>query len=112
MAGRDLRQGIRTLQEPTAFLTNDDTSLPSPADHRLPSVLFACSSDTGGPVIRGQLGQRPEHDTTFQRIGESGEVTLDSVTTDADRKFSFRNPVTELDYYILRANPTNLLFSF
>ncbi|MBK7909777.1 MAG: thioredoxin-like domain-containing protein [Candidatus Pollutiaquabacter aromativorans] len=74
------------------------------------SVLFACSSDTGGPVIRGQLGHAPNTTLLFQRIGESGEVTLDSVTTDADGKFSFRNPVTELDYYILRANPTNLLF--
>lgn len=69
-----------------------------------------CSTETEGPVIRGKLTRAPNTTLLFQRIGEAGEITLDSVTTDGEGNFSFRNPVTELDYYILRANPTNLLF--
>jgi thiol-disulfide isomerase/thioredoxin len=71
---------------------------------------MACTPDAGGPVIKGKLANAPNTTLLFQRIGESGEVTIDSVTTDDEGNFSFRNPVTELDYYILRANPTNLLF--
>ena len=74
-------------------------------------ALGACGNkDNGAGSISGTLSNASEITVYFQSISDAGEKTLDSVKTDKDGNFKMANPVKEIDYYVLRTDPSNVVF--
>ena len=73
--------------------------------------LAACNNkEKSGGSIHGTLSNGAEVTVYLQAISEAGEKTLDSVVTDKDGKFEMNNPVKEMDYYVFRTDPANVVF--
>ncbi len=60
--------------------------------------------------ISGTLSNADQIMVYLQSISDQGEKTLDSTKTDKDGKFEMSNPVSELDYYVFRTDPGNVVF--
>ncbi len=75
------------------------------------SILFACSEkENKNGSIQGKLSNASEITVYLQTISEQGEKTLDSTSTDKEGNFELANSVKELDYYMLRTDPANVVF--
>ena len=73
--------------------------------------ITACNNkEKSGGSIHGTLTNAAEVTVYLQAISEAGEKTLDSVVTDKDGKFEMNNPVKEMDYYVFRTDPANVVF--
>ncbi len=74
-------------------------------------TLFACSQkNNSGGSIQGTLTNASGATVYLQEISDAGEKTLDSVQTDDQGNFTLKNPIKDLDYYVLRTDPTNVVF--
>ncbi|TAH44006.1 MAG: AhpC/TSA family protein [Bacteroidetes bacterium] len=73
--------------------------------------ISACDNkDKSGGTIHGTLSNASEVTVYLQSISEAGEKTLDSVVTNKDGEFEMKNPVKEMDYYVFRTDPANVIF--
>jgi thiol-disulfide isomerase/thioredoxin len=83
-------------------------------DMRILSVFlilcFSCSERVKEKLIYGKIIHADNQWIYLQQVTEQGERTIDSALAGRDGSFEMRNPVTETDFYVLRANPTNLIF--
>ncbi|HNQ61614.1 MAG TPA: TlpA disulfide reductase family protein [Bacteroidia bacterium] len=79
------------------------------------AVLFQLSScdnkkDDSKGAISGTLTNADQIMVYLQSISEQGEKTIDSTKTNEKGEFKMSNPVTELDYYVFRTDPGNVVF--
>ena len=74
------------------------------------SILFGCGQKRNNKKIYGRLRNAEKSWIYMQKISEHGDVTIDSVMSSSDGSFEMTNPSTSPEFYILRANPTNLIF--
>ena len=74
------------------------------------SILFGCGQKRNNKIIYGRLRNAEKSWIYMQKISEHGDVTIDSVMSSSDGSFEMTNPSTSPEFYILRANPTNLIF--
>lgn len=73
-------------------------------------TLVSCSQKEKAKMIYGRLRNAEKSWIYLQKITEQGDVTIDSVLGDHDGNFEMHNPATEPEFYILRTNPTNVVF--
>lgn len=77
----------------------------------LPAILFsACSKESKNGSIKGKLDHFEKDYVYLQRITDNGEETLDSAKLSKDGSFELKNPATDPDFYILRADSFNMIF--
>jgi thiol-disulfide isomerase/thioredoxin len=74
------------------------------------SILFSCDKKEKEKKIYGRLKNAENSWILLQKITEEGEKTIDSTMSESDGSFELKNPSTSPDFYVLRANPTNLIF--
>ena len=72
--------------------------------------LFTCGKKESVKKIYGRLRNAEKSWIYLQKISEQGDITIDSVLGERDGSFEMRNPSTTAEFYILRTNPTNLIF--
>ncbi len=60
--------------------------------------------------ITGVLKNAANQKIYFERITNEGDVPVDSVTTDANGKFTLRNGADRLDYYLLRTGAQSVAY--
>ena len=73
-------------------------------------LLFSCAKKEKAKKIYGRIRNAEKSWIYLQKISEQGDVTIDSVMGERDGSFEMRNPSTSPEFYILRTNPTNLIF--
>lgn len=74
------------------------------------ALIVSCTKKEKSILIYGRLKNAEKSWISLQKITEKGEVTVDSVLSEGDGSFELKNPATSPDFYVLRANPTNLIF--
>lgn len=72
--------------------------------------LFSCTKKEKAKSIYGRFRNAEKSWIYLQIITEQGDQTIDSVLSSSDGSFSMKNPATSSEFYILRANATNLVF--
>lgn len=73
--------------------------------------IYSCGQKKHeGATIKGALTNASDITVYLQSISEEGEKTLDSAQTNSDGEFEMSNPVNELDYYVFRTDPGNVIF--
>jgi peroxiredoxin len=72
--------------------------------------LYACGNKRMANSIFGRLDNAANSWIYLQQISEKGDVTIDSVQTTGKGDFEMKNPATSPEFYLLRTNPTNLIF--
>ena len=72
--------------------------------------LVSCSTKEKPKRIFGRIRNSEKSWLYLQKISEHGDVNIDSVLAGHDGNFEMRNPSTATDFFILRANSTNLIF--
>jgi thiol-disulfide isomerase/thioredoxin len=78
---------------------------------RISALLFLYSCSGGvHPTISGKLDFGSDQAVVLSKITESGEVRLDSATTDGDGNFELRNAASGTDYYLLRTGPKSVIY--
>ena len=73
-------------------------------------LLSGCGQKRNNKIIYGRLRNAEKSWIYLQKISELGDVTIDSVMSSSDGSFEMTNPSTSPEFYILRTNPTNLIF--
>ena len=73
-------------------------------------ILFSCGKKENSKKIYGRIRNAEKAWIYLQKISEQGDITIDSVMGGRDGSFEMRNPATSSEFYILRTNPTNLIF--
>ena len=74
-------------------------------------VLNSCSNkETSTAEIQGKFSNANGITVYLQKIVENGEEILDSAKTDDNGNFTLRNLAGDLDYYIVRTDPANVIF--
>lgn len=73
-------------------------------------VCTSCGKKEKFKKISGRLRNAESSWIYLQKISEKGDANVDSVMTESDGTFEIINPATTPDFYILRANPTNIIF--
>ena len=73
-------------------------------------LLFSCVNKEKSKKIYGRIRNAEKSWIYLQKISEQGDVTIDSVMGERDGSFEMRNPSISPEFYILRTNPTNLIF--
>ncbi len=74
------------------------------------TLICSCSKKEKSRTISGRLRNAEKSWIYLQKISEQGDVTIDSTLAKSDGSFQMKNPATSADFYILRTNPTNLVF--
>lgn len=74
------------------------------------SILIGCGQKSNNKKIYGRLRNAEKSWIYLQKISEHGDITIDSVMSSSDGSFEMTNPSTSPEFYILRTNPTNLIF--
>lgn len=75
-------------------------------------IFTACAKKEKTKTIHGRIRNAENSWIAIQKITEQGDVTIDSVLAESDGTFELPNPASTPEFYILRANPTNLVFLF
>ncbi|MBK6839849.1 MAG: DUF4369 domain-containing protein [Bacteroidetes bacterium] len=74
-------------------------------------VFNSCSNkETSTAKIQGKFSSAKGITVYLQKIVENGEEILDSAKTDDNGNFTLRNLAGDLDYYIVRTDPANVIF--
>ena len=73
-------------------------------------IIFSCGNRDKVKKISGRLRNAEKSWIYLQQISEKGDLTIDSVRALGDGSFEMKNPSTSPEFYILRADPTNLIF--
>jgi thiol-disulfide isomerase/thioredoxin len=73
-------------------------------------ILISCGKKEKSKMISGRLRNAENSWIYLQKISEEGDITIDSVMAKNDGSFQMKNPSTSAEFYILRTNPTNLVF--
>jgi thiol-disulfide isomerase/thioredoxin len=75
-------------------------------------LFFSCKpkQEKGETTIHGTLRNAVSSMVYLEKIGDTGELVIDSVMTDASGNFSLHAKVSEKDYYMVRTDPSNLIF--
>lgn len=74
------------------------------------TIAASCGKKEKTKTISGRLRNAENSWIYLQKISEEGDVTIDSVLAEKDGSFELKNPSKSADFYILRTNPTNLVF--
>jgi thiol-disulfide isomerase/thioredoxin len=74
------------------------------------SLSLSCNRPQKEKKIFGRLKNAEKSWIYLQKITEQGEVTIDSVLGKSDGSFEMKNPATVPEFYVLRTDPTNLVF--
>jgi thiol-disulfide isomerase/thioredoxin len=74
------------------------------------SLLFSCTKKEKRKTLHGRLKNSEKSWIYLQKITDKGEETIDSVMSASDGSFEIKNPATSPEFYILRTDPTNLIF--
>ena len=61
-------------------------------------------------TITGKLSNASAITVYLERFDDKGEYVLDSSRTDKEGNFKLKNVAAEKDYYVLRTDPSNLVF--
>src|SRR4051812_41279017 len=73
-------------------------------------IISSCTPKEKAKVIYGRLKNAENSWVYLQKISDKGDETIDSVQASSDGSFEMKNPATSADFYILRTNPTNVIF--
>lgn len=76
-------------------------------------ILHSCGkkAENENGYVSGRLVHADNNWIHIQQITDNGDKTIDSVKAEKDGSFRLKNPAgTEPDFYILRANETNVIF--
>lgn len=73
-------------------------------------MLASCAKKDKIKKISGRLRNAEKSWIYLQKISEQGDITIDSAMGSNDGSFEMPNPATSPEFYILRTNPTNLVF--
>ena len=77
------------------------------------ALIFAsCKHQSVNGKIKGKVDHFEHQYIYLQKIGENGDENIDSSKVNRDGSFEMSNPSKETDYFILRADSANLIFSF
>jgi thiol-disulfide isomerase/thioredoxin len=73
--------------------------------------LYGCSEqEKAKGVISGKLDHGANRTIYLQRVTEHGDETIDSALADGSGKFSLPNKADELDYYLVRTAPAQVIY--
>ncbi len=75
-------------------------------------TIVSCGKKEKTKSVHGRLRGAENSWISIQKITETGDETIDSVMSEKDGTFEMKNPATEPEFYILRANATNVVFLF
>ncbi len=74
-------------------------------------VLFvSCQKVERKNMIYGRIKNAEKSWIYLQKITEAGYATIDSVESSNDGSFALKNPAKSPDYYVLRADATNIIY--
>jgi thiol-disulfide isomerase/thioredoxin len=72
--------------------------------------VLSCTQKEKKNRIHGRIINAEKSWVYLQKITEEGDVTIDSVRCSNDGSFEMANPATSVDFFILRTDPTNVIF--
>lgn len=73
-------------------------------------VTLSCKQQDTKNSIYGKIKSSEKAWIFLQKISEEGFTTIDSTQTSGDGSFRMKNPATSPDFYILRADPINIIY--
>jgi thiol-disulfide isomerase/thioredoxin len=73
-------------------------------------LFFSCQKQIKKNTIYGKIQNGEKNYIFLQKIAENGYKTIDSVMTSSDGSFEMKNPAKSPNFYVLRANATNIIY--
>ena len=72
--------------------------------------ILSCQKTERKNMIYGRIKNAEKSWIFLQKISEEGYTTIDSVESSDDGSFAIKNPAKSPDYYVLRADATNIIY--